>query len=317
MHSIVKQKKMLFGLALLALLAAFTVSSSTRAQPFALDMTEISPGVFVHVGAVALMTRENEGAIANVGFVVGADAVAVIDTGGSVREGRRLLAAVRARTDRPIRYVINTHGHPDHAFGNAAFSAEGSVFVGHKNLPEGLRTRGPFYLEAFRKIMGDSLIDEVRIVPPTLLVDGTLELDLGGRRLLLQAWPIAHSDNDLTVLDETSKTLFAGDLVFLVHIPVVDGSIRGWLRIMDDLSRQPADRVVPGHGPVSEWPAALLDQRRYLETLAADVKALVAKGATINKAADTAAASERSRWQLFDDYNARNATAAFSEIEWE
>jgi quinoprotein relay system zinc metallohydrolase 2 len=317
MRSIIRKKTMVFGLALSALLAAFAVSQPTRAQQPALDMNEISPGVFVHVGAVALMTGENEGAIANVGFIIGADAVAVIDTGGSVREGRRLLAAIRARTDKPIRYVINTHGHPDHVFGNAAFLGEGSVFVGHKNLPEALRTRGPFYLEAFRKIMGDSLIDKVRIVPPTLLVDRTLGLDLGGRSLVLQAWPTAHSDSDLTVLDQTSKTLFAGDLVFLDHIPVVDGSIRGWLRIMDDLSRQPAERVVPGHGPVSAWPAALTDQRRYLETLAKDIKALVAKGATIKAAADTAAASERPRWQLFDDYNARNATAAFSEIEWE
>jgi glyoxylase-like metal-dependent hydrolase (beta-lactamase superfamily II) len=87
--------------------------------------------------------------------------------------------------------------------------------------------------------------------------------------------------------------------------------------MMDDLSRLSADHVVPGHGPVSEWPAALADQRRYLETLAADVKALVVQGATIKTAADSAAESERPQWQLFDDYNARNATAAFSEIEWE
>ena len=86
---------------------------------------------------------------------------------------------------------------------------------------------------------------------------------------------------------------------------------------IDELSRLPAQRVVPGHGPVSEWPAALADERRYLERLASDVRALVARGAPITVAADTAAASERPRWQLFDDYNARNATAAFSEIEWE
>ncbi len=303
-------------LTLLALIALM-IAPLARAQQPGLPVTEIAPGVFVHIGAVALMTRENEGAIANVGFIIGSDAVAVIDTGGSVREGRQLLAAIRERTDKPIRYVINTHGHPDHVFGNAAFSTPGTAFVGHRNLPEALRTRGRFYIDAFRKIMGGDLIDEVQIVPPTLLVDGTLRLDLGGRTLMLRAWPAAHSDSDLTVRDETSKILFAGDLVFLDHIPVMDGSIRGWLGLMDDLNRQPAERVVPGHGPVSDWPAALADEQRYLGTLATDVKALIVKGAPINAAAETAAASERSRWQLFDDYNARNATAAFSEIEWE
>ncbi len=133
----------------------------------------------------------------------------------------------------------------------------------------------------------------------------------------MRAWPAAHSDNDLTVLDEQTGTLFAGDLVFLTHIPVLDGSVRGWLAVVRQLDALPIRRVVPGHGPVSEWPAALADERRYLEKLASDVRGLVAGGNPITVAANSAAASERSRWQLFDDYNARNATAAFSEIEWE
>lgn len=308
---------MAHGPAVIAFLVLLAASSLARAEPQELPVSEVAPGIFVHIGQTALMTRENDGAIANVGFVIGETAVAVIDTGGSVREGRRLRAAIRARTDKPIRYVVNTHGHPDHIFGNAAFADEGTSFVGHKNLPRALATRGRFYLDAFRRTMGDELIDEVRLMPPTLLVESQLKLDLGSRTLVLRAWPTAHSDSDLTIFDEQTKTLFAGDLVFLEHIPVMDGSIKGWLASLDELGALPAERVVPGHGPVSPWPAALSDQRRYLETLTSDVRALIARGKPITAAADTAASSERPRWQLFEDYNARNATAAFSQMEWE
>ncbi len=302
---------------LLASFLLLTASTIAQAQFSPLPVDEIAPGIFVHLGTSELMTKENEGAIANVGFIVGTDAVAVVDTGGSLREGNKLLAAVRSRTDKPIRYVINTHGHPDHVFGNAAFVNDATTFVGHRNLPRALATRGHFYIDSFRRIMGDELVGDVRIIPPTLTVDDTLDLDLGDRRLALRAWPTAHSDNDLTVFDEKSGTLFAGDLVFLTHIPVLDGSLRGWLKAIDELGGMAAQRVVPGHGPASDWPAALSDERRYLEKLDGDVRALVNGGKPITVAANSAAASERPRWDLFDDYNARNATAAFSEIEWE
>ncbi|CCD84287.1 Putative Metallo-beta-lactamase family protein [Bradyrhizobium sp. ORS 285] len=292
------------------------LGSALCAEQRELAISEIAPGVFVHIGQTALMTADNEGDIANVGFVIGDNAVAVIDTGGSVREGRALLAAIRSRTDKPIRYVINTHAHPDHVFGNAAFQADGTSFVGAKNLSRALALRGPHYIEAFRRLMGAELIDEVRLVAPSIVVEDQMSLDLGGRTLTLKAWSTAHSDCDLTVFDERSRTLFAGDLVFLRHIPVMDGSLRGWIADIGALAGIAADRVVPGHGPVSPWPLALADERRYLNTLAGDISGLIKAGKPIADAAG-AAGSERDKWELFDDYNARNATAAFSEMEWE
>jgi quinoprotein relay system zinc metallohydrolase 2 len=301
---------------MLALVAALAALFAASAAP-AFSLNEIAPGVYAHEGKTSLMTRENLGDIANLGAIVGDESVAVIDTGGSVIEGRAFLAALREKTQKPIRYVINTHAHPDHTFGNGTFVETGGIFVGHKNLPRALAARGPHYLSAFRAQMGD-VLDGVTIVAPTVTVDETMTLDLGHREIVLQAWRTAHSECDLTILDPKSGVLFAGDLLFLQHVPVVDGSLLGFLDVADRLAAIKATQVVAGHGPLpAPWPKALDDQRAYLMRLTADLRAAIKKGESVAAAAKTAGAEQREKWRLFDDYNARNATAGFAELEWE
>src|SRR5262245_38557606 len=82
------------------------------------------PGVYVHYGQQAEMTPANFGDVANIGFVIGARCIAVIDTGGTFAVGRALRQAIRRVSAVPVCYVINTHVHPDHVFGNAAFAED-------------------------------------------------------------------------------------------------------------------------------------------------------------------------------------------------
>jgi quinoprotein relay system zinc metallohydrolase 2 len=304
----------------IAILISAVVPARAEPAPLATpaQVEEVAPGVFVHQGRYEIFTPRNSGDTSNAGFIVGKEAVAVIDTGGSARVGAALLAAIRTKTQLPIKYVINTHMHPDHVFGNIAFKPENPTFVGHAKLPRALAARGERYLAINKELLGDSFTG-TEIVPPTQLVSDRLELDLGDRKLLLETYPTAHTDNDLTVLDETTGTMFLGDLLFSRHIPALDGSIRGWLTQIDKLAaRQDVKRAVPGHGPASmPWPTALEAEKRYLLTVANDVRAMIKQGKTMADAAEKAGLSEKDAWLLFREYNARNVSAAFAELEWE
>jgi quinoprotein relay system zinc metallohydrolase 2 len=300
-----------------SLLLATGPARPRSAAATSLPVIEVAPGVFVHRGVHELAAPENLGGIANIGFVLGDEAVAVIDTGGCARAGAGLRESVRQITDLPIRYVIASHVHPDHLFGHAAFAADRPTFVGHAKLPVALAMRGDYYLEDLRATLG-ALADGTEVVPPTIMVSDRAELDLGGRTLSLVAHPTAHTDNDLSVFDATTGTLWLADLLFMERTPVIDGSLLGWLEVLDMVVGWPAERVVPGHGPASApWPAAAADQVRYLERLRDEIRVLIAAGGTIEEAVAKVGTVERASWRLFEFYHPRNVTAAFAELEWE
>ncbi len=317
-----KHPTLLTALTLLALtlLGSLGLARGEGAAITPLPVREIAPGVYAHQAPVTAMNAASGGDIANLGFIVGDEAVAVIDTGGARIIGERLKKAIEAVTQKPVRYVINTHEHPDHIFGNAAFAAPGVTFVGHMNLPRAMAERGPAYLATWRRVMTPALVDGIKLVPPTLLVSPgkDVRLDLGHRLIDLRAWPPMHTDCDVTIFDEKTATLFTGDLVFLQHVPVVDASVLGWMRAMPALAKIPAKRVVPGHGTVDvDWPQALAAEKTYFTKLTQDLRGFIARGADINQAVKAAGQSEASKWQLFGIYNPRNATAGYAELEWQ
>jgi quinoprotein relay system zinc metallohydrolase 2 len=304
--------------------AALTLAAAPllRALPAragdAVEAREIAPGIFVHQGRYELQSPDNRGDMANASFIVGNECVAVIDTLGSYVAGRELLAAVRAATGKPIRYVINTHMHPDHVFGNAAFKGEAPIFVGHYKLARGLATRAERYLAINKEMLGPQAFEGIEIILPTLKVEDKVSLDLGGRTLVLEPQRTAHTDNDLIITDSATNTLLLGDLLFSVHVPTLDGSITGWLALIEELKTRNAARVVPGHGPhAMELPEAFDPEQRYLADIANDVRRLIKEGKTLEDAVKTAGFEDKDAWKLFDHYHVRNVTAAFAELEWE
>lgn len=301
------------GLSIVA--AAMLAASAASADP--LPVQQVAPGVYLFVAPHEEAATGNLGAIGNLGFVVGGDSVAVIDTGGSAAAGERLREAVRTVTDLPVRFVINTHVHPDHIFGNAAFEDDDPDFIGHRNLPRAMAERGGHYLRRLEDELGHTS-DGTRLVPPTRTVDATLEIDLGGRVLLMTAHPAAHTDSDLTVLDPMAGVLWTGDLLFVDRIPVVDGSLKGWLKTIGALHETGAAILIPGHGgPVRAAGPALDDQKRYLDALLTEIRVLIANGGSMEQAVETVGHGESGHWKLFESYHPRNVVTAYAELEWE
>ncbi|GJE28333.1 quinoprotein relay system zinc metallohydrolase 2 [Methylobacterium organophilum] len=284
------------------------------AESFALD--EVAPGTFIRRGPDAEATPENDDAIANIGFIVGKDGVLVTESGGSLADGQWLRAEIAKRTDKPIRYVVLTHVHPDHCFGAAAFAADKPTFIGHASLREALDARGEFYRKRLAEILGEDKAGTV--VYPTMTVKDSAEIDLGGRRLSFHAHGAAHTSSDLSMLDHESGLLFPADLLFVGRIPSLDGSLLGWFKEIEVLKAMGATRAVPGHGPtLVDFAPEAANLARYLGALRDETRKAISTGLPIEQAVATVAQSERGQWALFDTYHGRNVTQAYKELEWE
>lgn len=287
----------------------------------ALDLDQIAPGVFVHLGKPAQLEDSSTGQIANLGVVIGAESVAVIDAGVSRAQGQMLYAAVRRLTDKPISHLILTHMHPDHVLGASVFAEAGAQIWGHHALSDALNFRQERYLDNLTRLYSPQAMIGTQVVLPEYGVQDVTRIDLGGRVLGLIPVRTAHTDNDLMVRDVQEQVLFTGDLVFRDLTPVVDGSLTGWLD-WHKVPPSPMPRlIVPGHGPVSDdWQEAVGPQFAFLTALAKATRAQIAAGQSMSSAVPRIVqdlAPLAHGWNAFGPTVARDATAAFKELEWE
>lgn len=302
----------------LVLLSALLFSCTQSGQHKAMFVESIGDGIYVHHGEHLDIDVGYQGDICNISFIVGSKGVAVIDTGGSLKVGQQLKSAIKQVTDKPVLYVINTHIHPDHIYGNAAFiDNPNTAFVGHEKLADAMELRKEAYDKLNAQLLGEDANGSV-IVKPTVSVNGPTVLDLGDRQLTVTPHINAHTNTDVTVVDSLSKTLFTGDLLFIERTPVLEGDIKGLIATIDTLKTYDVKQVVPGHGPVAkDWQQALNNEQRYLTTMLNDIRTIIANDGTMEEAMDSAAASEKDNWLLFNIANRRNINMLYPALEWE
>ncbi len=254
-----------------------------------MPLRRLGPRVYAWVGT---------GGGTNAGFIVGDRGVAVIDSLLTPTAGRNLRERVRAVTPLPVRFLVNTHYHGDHTFGNQAFAPE-AVIVGHRRAREGLLRFGVEQLDFFRRRQPllAAEFDQVRLTPPDLTVDSGCTLDLGGIEVEVRHVGPAHTDGDLVVWVPDEEVLFTGDVVFNSWFPTAsEADIDGWVRTLADLRRYPARVVVPGHGPPA-GPDVTEKLREYFEAVKAEVTGARSRGLSAEEAAAVVGAKDLAEWQ--------------------
>ncbi len=254
--------------AAIAALALLVAPANARAQIN--SVRTLAPGVYFHEGDPRLGTCNN-------GWVIMNDGVVVIDANYPVG-ARVIIPKIRAVTDKPVRFVIDTHFHPDHAFGNEIWAEQGATLVAQEATLDELRRSGAAAWELSAKTRPDVAASSLRL--PGLTYAEMMAFDDGTHRVELR-WPgIAHTRGDTLVWLPREKILFTGDVcVNGSYNYLHDSDVGAWIQALERAKGLGAETVCPGHGPMG-GAEIIRDQQAYFIGLRDGVRALMKAGTT-------------------------------------
>ena len=202
---------------------------------------EVAPGIH------ATIQPDGSWGLSNAAFVVGGGEVLVIDTLLTEDRTRRFRDEVRRRSGQDaVRYLVNTHHHSDHTFGNVVF--DDAVIIGHTVCREEVLAVGLAPMER------DPFVPwgDIRLTPPRLTFDDRLTLRVGSTVVELIHVGPAHTRDDVLVWLPETRVLFAGDVLFTAGTPILtEGSLRGSQAALDLMESLDPAVIVPGHGELA------------------------------------------------------------------
>jgi cyclase len=245
-------------------------------------LTKITENVYAYVGTKNSSKDNSFGA--NAGIIIGKDGIVVVDTMISAKEAKRFIRDIRTISRKPIRYVVNTHYHLDHVFGNSEFAKLGAVIIAQENDKKAMENSAKETLKNIGQY-GLTPKDMKGTTPayPVLTYGDRMTIDIGDRRIELIHARHSHTDGDTLVYLPDGKVLFAGDILFTDYHPfLAEGNIEEWAKELDDIKSMDVEKIIPGHGPLS-GKKDLEDMKEYILMFDQKAKELASQSDDVQK----------------------------------
>jgi cyclase len=239
-------------------------------------LTKITDHVYTYADAKDPSIANSFGA--NAGIIIGDKGVVIVDALVSSKEAQRLISDLMSVTDKPIRYVVNTHSHFDHTLGNSDLASMGAVILAHENCGENMKASLPKVIANAKAYgMTDEEARAIKPACPNATFGNRMRINLGGVTVELVYVAPSHTTDSILVFVPEDYLVFAGDILVTDYYPFMgEADIDGWAKSLDHLSSLDVDKIIPGHGPVSSK-KDVTDMKAYLLAFDKQARELCAK----------------------------------------
>jgi cyclase len=251
-------------------------------------VNQLAPNVYAYIQSKATWYWSNAG------FIVGKEYVVVVDSLATVGLTRRFKEEIKKITDKPVRYLINTHHHGDHTYGNHVFA--GATIISHDHCRRELTEARMMDPNLLNTIFPEFDFRGIAATPADITFDKELTLHMDGREVRLLHFGPGHTIDDIIVHLPDEGIIFAGDFIFLYSTPLgMEGSFAGWLKNLGAMAKLGAQTYVPGHGPVCGV-EGLKQCRDYLVLVRREARKRFEKGMTVDEAAKDIDLRQLKQW---------------------
>ena len=293
------------------LIICYLTLSFSNDFDYKLEAIKLSENSYYFYGKEEYFSKENGGDIANASFIITANSVILIDTGSSKSYGEQVKKQIEKITSKPIKYILNTHHHPDHFLGNSAFSSS-DIYAAEFTKNE-IEQNGDLYIVNLVNLVGEAMNNTKIKAPNQVLTAKTLDLD--GYKLDIFHLD-GHTQSDIVIYDENTKILYASDLVFNKRtLTTPHANMQNWIKSLEELEKIDYSILVPGHGLASKTKEPIKENIAYLNYLDNTLKNSVKEGLDVFEILEKPIPKEFESFTMFKEEFERSVINLYPSYE--